>query len=878
MRTGPLCAALALVLALLAGPARGQEGARRDEEPAPAAPPEPVLTRPPELLEAAQADYPPGLDVDADVKVRVHIDATGAVTQVELPEPRGDAFDEAARAAASRYRFRPAEFDGVPGPIVVETVIHFRRAVEAQPEPPPAEPAPPGDAPPLGTAVLEGTVRERGTRRKLAGVAVALRELGKETETDAEGAFSFDGLPAGTYHVVALRPGYTRFTDTVTLATGETGETVLYLRPIGGSPYETVVEGERERLEVTRRTMSRRELTTVPGTFGDPIRVIQNLPGLARAPFASGLLLVRGSNPDDTGIYIDGHPVPLLFHFLGGPSILNPEFLDSIDLYPGGFPARYGRFHGGIVEVNTRSPASDGIHGSAKVDVIDSGAYLRAPVGKHVTIAVAGRRSYVDALLPFVLPEPDPGDTLVVVPVYWDYQARMDVELPRRQSLSILAFGSDDRLELLQRSLEEAATFDLDTHIGFHRVRATFTTPLGGDVKLSLSPVFGRDALSLNAGEQTATEVTNSVVGLRERIWGKLGERLHLDTGIDLDYRVTDFRATIANPTDIRDPTAMIDLPPELVARATDVYGLGAYAEVAWDLGAGVRLIPGLRADLYFLNGAARTSLDPRIVARWQALKSTVLKSYVGLYHSAPPPEGLDNLFGNPDLGLEQAIHTGLGVEQQLTRNLSLEVEGYGIVRDELARFTRDVVMRDDGTFERVNFVNDATGSTIGLEVLLKHKVTERFYGWLSYTLSRSVLRRGPEDDEDLTPFDQTHNLIAVASYRLPSGWEFGARFRFSTGRPENPVIGASYDADADVFRPIFADSALARRTDFTELNLRIDKTWTFDTWSFGAYVDVINVFNAENPEATQYDYRFRDTAPVRGVPIVPTLGLKGQW
>jgi hypothetical protein len=248
------------------------------------------------------------------------------------------------------------------------------------------------------------------------------------------------------------------------------------------------------------------------------------------------------------------------------------------------------------------------------------------------------------------------------------------------------------------------------------------------------------------------------------------------------------------------------------------------------------------------------------------------------MYHEAPPPEGVDNVFGNPDLGLERAIHTGAGVEQQLTKNISLDAEAYYISRDNLATFSRGVVERPDGTFKRIYYDNEGTGHTYGLEVLLKHKVTERFYGWLSYTLSRSIIDRGPDSDEVLTAFDQTHNLIAVASYRLASGWELGARLRFSTGRPETPVVGATYDADDDDYRPLDDETASIRREDFMELNLRVDKTWLFDTWSFSVYLDVINVFNAENPEAVQYDYRFRDTAAVRGVPIVPTLGLKGQW
>ena len=126
------------------------------------------------------------------------------------------------------------ELDGKPGPIVVETVIHFRRNLvpELPPEEAPSAPEP-GVTPPAGSAVLEGTVKERGTRRNLAGVSVALLEQKRETETDVEGRFRFDGVPAGTHHVVALRTGYVRFSETVTLADNETSDVVLYLRTAG---------------------------------------------------------------------------------------------------------------------------------------------------------------------------------------------------------------------------------------------------------------------------------------------------------------------------------------------------------------------------------------------------------------------------------------------------------------------------------------------------------------------------------------------------------------------------------------------------------------------------------------------------------------------
>ncbi len=123
--------------------------------------------------------------------------------------------------------------------------------------------------------------------------------------------------------------------------------------------FETHVRAQRQREEVTRHTLSQAELTTVPGTFGDPLRVIQNLPGVARIPFGLGQLVVRGAAPQDSSVFVDGQRVPILYHFLGGPSVLTPNLIDKIDFYPGGFGVHYGRATAGILDVTTKTDAGD---------------------------------------------------------------------------------------------------------------------------------------------------------------------------------------------------------------------------------------------------------------------------------------------------------------------------------------------------------------------------------------------------------------------------------------------------------------------------------------------------------------------------------------
>lgn len=896
VRSAPVQAAVSAVLAAIAlavalGPAHAQDGARRDEgvreEPVTA----PAMTKPPVLLEAVAPAYPPAAaeaGLEAVVKVRLSIDATGAVTRVEVVTPVGSGFDEAAADAARGYRFEPAEFDGVPGPIVVETEIHFVLEEVPEPEPEPETAAPVDTTPSRAgdeaqPVSIEGVARERGTRRALSGVIVSIAELGLDAITGEDGRFAFHGVAPGSYRLLAFADEYDRFERSLTLGADEAVDVTLYLRPEGGNPYQTVVEGEREILEVTRRTLRRRQLTTVPGTFGDPIRVIQSLPGLARTPFATGFLLIRGSNPDDSGVFIDGHRVPLLFHFLGGPSILNAEFLDRVDLYPGGFPARYGRSIGGIVSVETRSSESDGIHGSADVDFLDAGGYLRMPLGDKGSLAVAGRRSYLDAFLGAFLPEPDPGEILVVVPVYYDYQARLDYDFGSEGKASLFYLASSDRLDVLSADPEAEEFFDLTSRIDFARLIGRYERPIVGGLRLTLSPAIGFDQVSFAGAPSEDAERFSGVsvdvdnLSYRMRVDGPIGEHVYLDTGIDMESRVTHFELLVPLSEDIR-ATDAIDITPELLVFNSDAFLYGAYADVAVQLG-DLRLIPGVRFDGSLLQGNHLWSIDPRFSARYRLNSAWLAKGYLGLFHQPPQPEALDLEFGNPDLGLERAVHTGVGGEWAFADRWLADLELYFIDRRNLVEFTTDAERDPEtGEVDPINYRNSRVGDTIGLELLIKREVTRRLYGWLSYTLSRTRELEFGDDVYEPTPFDQRHGLNAVASYRFDGGWELGGRFRLASGRPITDVVDSTFDADHGHYDRVPGPFRGSRRKTFHQLDARLEKTWLFDTWRLGVYLDVQNLLAVENEEAVQYDYRYRERAPVTSVPFLPTLGVRGSW
>ncbi|MCB9539352.1 MAG: TonB family protein [Myxococcales bacterium] len=885
------CAALLT----LATPAWAQEGARRlgdeEAEAAEAAaqpPPAPVLTRPPELVQFVEASYPEAAKAtqrEAAVQLILTIDAEGKVTDAVLQgEPVGDGFDEAAIEAAKQFVFRPAEMDGKPAPIRIGFTYRFKFVPEA---PPPEEEA---EAEPV--ARLVGRVREKGTGAPVPGAPVGVPAQGVEVLADATGRFTLEGVEPGEIELIATSPDHRREVVTLTLAEGEEVDVQFRLERLRRSPFETIVRGEREKTSLTRRTLDQKELRTVPGTFGDPLRVVQNLPGLARTPYILGVLLVRGTSPGDSAVMIDGHEVPLLYHFAGGPSVLPPEMLGRIDFFPGNFSVRYGRAIGGIIDVETRVAWPKEWHGSAEIDLFDAGLYMEGPLTDDTSVSASVRRSYIDTILRFGEAVSD-APLATVLPVYYDYQARVNHKLGGKDRLSLLVFGSHDDLTVVGDPGDQSgANADVDAALGFHRLKLSWKAHPTDAVEWDLSPVVGVDFTGIDAGRVQA-DGTVVEFGLRHDLRIQAADDVVVRTGLDLLGRYVILSADVPLRTSNYRPHPAAGFgsrPTDELERSILLNGAAIYGEVEWAPGGGpVTLIPGVRTDYYRYFDQNRFFADPRVNARWALTDAFTLKGGAGIFSQAPPEWRLDEEFGNPDLDLEWAEHYGLGFEWKLTEALTLDVEGYWSRRHDLAERSDSVTVEGgDSGFASINparFESTGTGQSYGIEMLLKHEVTDRLYGWISYTLAFTEADSGQEGGQGGAGeaggggrLNQPHNMVVVASYKWPGNWETGLRFRLGSGNADTPVVGDTYDGDEGFYRGLQGDDNTTRQPLFHQLDLRIERTWIFKAWELAAFLDLQNVYNAENPEFTTYDYRFRNSAKVRGLPVFPSFGVRGSF
>ena len=178
-------------------------------------------------------------------------------------------------------------------------------------------------------------------------------------------------------------------------------------------------------------------------------------------------------------------------------------------------------------------------------------------------------------------------------------------------------------------------------------------------------------------------------------------------------------------------------------------------------------------------------------------------KASVGEYHEAAQPLYLEPTFGNPDLGLQGAIQSSLGIEQHFTDSLHVELTGFYNRRYDLAQSVNEVITAPNGTITRIRLDNEGLGRAYGLMLLLKQEITKNFFGWLAYTLSWSEQKSPGQPDYVPTEFDQRHNLIAVAQYKFGNGWELGGKFQLTTGEPTTIPIGATLSTDTGTYSPI---------------------------------------------------------------------------
>jgi TonB family protein len=820
---------------------------------------EPTL---PTLAAAVPPVYPVealAAGLEAVVVLDLAIDETGRVVDAAVATSAGGpyaaAFDAAALAAVRSFQFEPGrDPQGRPAAARIGYALRF---VPTQ----------------AAALSVEGVVRIAGGPDRLPNAQIRLEGpdgLTREGRTDRDGSWRFAGLQDGLWTVTVAAPGYEPQSAPVEIQAGKVANVTLYA--VEGRPWETEradleieVLSAKPAPEVTERVLSTEEIRYLPGTNGDVVKVVQNLPGVSRPPLGTGQLLIRGTAPEDSSYFIDGLEIPIVFHFAGFSTVVNGDALQEVSLLPGNYSARYGRQLGGVVDLRTRRMLPAASRRYVSVDLFQTTAYVEEKIGERTALTFSGRRSYIDTIANPVFQAV--GLDNVRAPRYYDGQLRVFHALPSGGSVTGLLFGSNDAFKILG---EEEGVVDFGLGISFLKGQVEWEQPLAGGWVVDTTVIAGPEAQTFVIGADSEAYEKPFNCGLRSELRnpagdGEIGWRL----GVDLAGGRYRYLYDVAGFPDPPEQGNLAYLSP------------AAYLEPTFDTGP-FSFTPGLRADGYWVDyNLFKSSLDPRVSARYEVSPAVTLKAGAGQYSQLPQFRQLSGAVGNPDLTLPNSLQMSVGADWQVTTPVRFELTAfYNALRslvvgreDAFAFFTGPP---PSGPLDAGAYANEGSGRSLGVELLAKAQ-TDRTVGWVATTLQRSerVNRLG---ERSLFSYDQPVVFTALVSHELPKRWRVGSRLRVGSGNPYTPVVNRVYDLDSRAYFPVYGEEDSERLPVFYQLDARFDKDWVFKRWTLTFYLDLQNATSRQNVEVMSWTDDFSAEAPISGLPIIPAFGLRGEW
>jgi hypothetical protein len=729
---------------------------------------------------------------------------------------------------------------------------------------------------------IEAVVVDAASGQPVAGALVVAG--GVEATSGGDGAVVLAGVAAGAVDVLVVADGYEEL-----LTSGRAGRPLrLALRKVADGNVAGVevieISGDAPLAdEPPTYDVPVEQVRTLPGSGSDALKALQSLPGVARVPFGLGGLVLRGSSPRDSSVFLDGIEVPILYHFGGLASFFPTAMLDSMELMPGSFGARFGRAIGGIVDLRSRAGQADRWRGAAEMSLVDASARAEGPLlGGAISVGV--RRSYVDAVLAAAAPD------LTLAPRYLDAQLRYDLGSERRGRWTLLAFASDDLLRFVDEP--EAAGDDEDTFRYVSRfVRAGVRWQRDRDgLALSVMPTVGYDESTIRFDEDGITR-ENLPIALRaevKRSWsggylaGGVDGQL-VRSSFDLGGEVGPGPGVMGGDVEMR----------RLGATWSEDGGVWAEGFVRlWNGALGIK--PGLRVDHFGLSD--QVVADPRLTISHELSPRVTLTESVGLYHQPPASADLDPAWGNQDLRASRSVQTAAGLQiaipdfgeasstlyYQALGDLPVDAvtgataaaDGGSVQSGGVGAISRELTDEQFGSYAYRE--NVGRGRSYGLEMLVRRRVGD-WQGWVAYTYARAKRRGDPRLDPRWYPYvlDQPHVLTALVSARITHHWQIGARVRLATGNPITPAAGSYYDADDQEYEPVDGPILSERLPDFVQLDVRVDRNWRRSWGTVRLYLDLQNATNRLNAEGVSYNYDYSRKDYTRGLPIFPSIGVE---
>jgi hypothetical protein len=741
-----------------------------------------------------------------------------------------------------------------------------------------------------------GFITDAGNGQSLAGATVVLRRLPDTTAsygeaTDQDGLYLIDDLPPGRYEVQVSFVGYQTHRDTVRLAP-EQQRTVSAALPAREATLEEVVVEETQRGDPDRVAGGERiapeevERLPAPDVGGDLFSYLTMLPGTVTMADRGGQLFVRGGEPSQNMVLLDGMVLYQPFHLLGFYSAFPSEIIDHADFYAGGFGAKYGRRLSSVLDVASRAGNKRRVNGSVQVSPFTAGLHLEGPLGtERVSGLVSARRSMIERAAGPLL-----GDELPFV--FGDVFGNVHADLTDNSRLSITAVRTYDRgtlgpapdVSALPEETIQAAPFGevrwQNWGVGARYLAVPSALPVVTDLHISVSGL--RTELGPSAAPTRSSSVQTTRLAFDARF---PGDRTTIRAGLLGSFsRLSHKLGGLYQGTFADDPTTLDHIV--------------AYIEPSIHLGRGVRLQPGLR--LQFMQSRFQPFLVPRLRMSWtggphrvSAAGGLYYQEVVGLsdrrdaasvftaWTNIPKHSGLPR----DDVRRGQtprSIHGILGYQVTISPGLSLSLEGY-------YKHLSDLFVAEWTAFPRFTTrLQPADGRSFGGELRLEG-TWGPLYGQLGYGYSNTMydarqrtldLWYGVEALRFRPPHDRRHQVSALVVAEV-GGFSARARWQFASGRPYTQIAG--FDGFAPVTevadakdlpgtrRVIYASPFNGVLPPHHRLDVSVERTFALgEAVELTVQATAINAYHRRNIFSLDTFTRQR----VDQLPFTPSLGI----
>lgn len=557
---------------------------------------------------------------------------------------------------------------------------------------------------------------------------------------------------------------------------------------------------KRTKIEISKLKISKEGLERIPsyGAENDIVGAFSVTPGVITTGDQGGQLYVRGGTPIQNKILLDGMTIYNPFHSIGFFSIFETELIKNVDIYTGGFESKYGGRISSIMDITYRDGNRKKFSGKVSASPFLGKLVLEGPLGKQKgespragSYIFSAKKSLLDITSQSLYPNINDGNGLPFN--FTDLYGKVTFSGDGGSKFSAFGFSNRDSVNYSVADLNWNAS--------------------GGGINFLLvpsgSPIFIRGHVN---GSNFTTTFTESEVEPRTSSIGGF------DLGFDFSYFLQN-EGEINYGFNLNGFNTKYTTFNEVGRKIEDenfTTEIGSYFNYRGVFDRWV-VQAGMRAQVYAsLN---TVSFEPRLAAKYNATENIRFKFSGGRFSqnftSASSDKDIVNLFngllsaptnvqdqfvnefGNTrqvNNGLQYAWHAIAGMEVDLGKNVTVNLEGYYKYFSQLSNINPNKLYEDVATFELIDdvFKKDfiiESGQSLGADLLIKYS-KDRLFLWGVYSYGYNL--RWDGFNEYFPVFDRRHNINLVGSYIFgkKKDLDFNVRWNLGSGLPFTPTAG----------------------------------------------------------------------------------------